>query len=171
MEDFVYTARILNGFDFGKDFELLWGLSGAWGQSPYKGGGRSDLYGTELRLNWIPTPKKVAVGMTVEYLIRKMDVPEGTLLDHGGYIELDALVHPEWMLGFRADYTDVISGVMPESEQLWGREWRAGVSTTFVPTVFSKLRLQYEIRHRGSLSHAVFLQLEVGAGEDVSYQF
>lgn len=171
MEDFVYTARILNGFDLGRDFELLWGLSGAWGQSPYKGGGRSDLYGTELRLNWIPAPKKVAVGMTVEYLIRKMDVPEGTLLDHGGYIELDALVHPEWMLGFRADYTDVISGVMPESEQLWGREWRAGVSTTFIPTSFSKLRLQYEIRHRGSLSHAIFLQLEVGAGEDVSYQF
>lgn len=171
MEDFVYTARILNGFDLGEDFELLWGLSGAWGQSPYKAGARSDLYGTELRLNWIPAPKKVAVGMTVEYLIRKMDVPEGTLLDHGGYIELDALVHPEWMLGFRAEYTDVISGVMPESEQLWGREWRAGVSTTFIPTSFSKLRLQYEIRHRGSLSHAVFLQLEVGAGEDVFYEF
>jgi len=171
MEDFVYTARILNGFDLGEDFELLWGLSGAWGQSPYKAGARSDLYGTELRLNWIPAPKKVAVGMTVEYLIRKMDVPEGTLLDHGGYIELDALVHPEWMLGFRAEYTDVISGVMPESEQLWGREWRAGVSTTFIPTSFSKLRLQYEIRHRGSLSHAVFLQLEVGAGEDISYEF
>lgn len=171
MEDFVYTARILNGFDLGRDFELLWGLSGAWGQSPYKAGARSDLYGTELRLNWIPAPKKVAVGMTVEYLIRKMDVPEGTLLDHGGYIELDALVHPEWMLGFRAEYTDVISGVMPESEQLWGREWRAGVSTTFIPTSFSKLRLQYEIRHRGSLSHAVFLQLEVGAGEDVFYEF
>lgn len=176
LEDFVYTARAENFFELGDDWSLQWGLSGAWGQSPYVPDNRADLYGTDLYLKWRPISRgrdALAVALTLEYVFRTTQVPSDLVLDHGGFAQIDVQWTRRWMAGVRADYADVLSGTSPDPSRIWGREWRTGASLTFLPTHFSKVRVQYDVGHRDGpgLSHAAFLQLEVGVGEHMAHRF
>lgn len=176
IEDFVYTARIDNFFDITDNWSLDWGLSGAWGQSPYVPDNRVDLYGTDLYLKWRPIATgmdALAVGLTVEYLVRMSQVPGDLVRDHGGYAQVDVQFTRRWMIGVRGDYTDILTGATPDPEQLPERQWRGGASVTFMPTHFSKIRMQYDVgqEEHHNLYHGAFLQLEVGVGEHMAHKF
>ena len=176
LEDFVYIARLNNFFDLSNNWSLAWGFSGAFGQSPYVPDHRVDLYGTDIYLKWRPIPSgadAMAVALTVEYLVRMTQVPGDLARDHGGYAQLDVQFTRRWMMGLRGDFTDMLTGESPDIDRMPGRQWRGSLSATFMPTHFSKVRLQYDVgRDEGhDLYHAGFLQLEVAVGEHMAHTF
>ena len=176
LEDFVYAARLDQFFALSDNWSLDWGFSGAWGQSPYVPDNRVDLYGTDVYLKWRPIASgmdALAVALSVEYLFRMTQVPGDLVQDHGGYAQLDMQFTRRWMIGVRGDYTDIVAGVTPDPEDIPERQWRGGTSVTFMPTHFSKLRLQYDVgqEERHNTYHAAFLQLEVGVGEHMAHKF
>lgn len=176
LEDFVYVARVENFFDITDNWSLNWGLSGGWGQSPYVPDNRVDLYGTDFYLKWRPitTGKDaLAVGLTVEYLFRQTQVPNDNVRDHGGYAQLDVQFARRWMMGLRGDYTDILSGTTPDPEKIHEQQWRGSLVGSFMPTHFSRIKLQYDIgREKGhDMYHAAMLQLEVGIGEHMAHKF
>jgi len=176
LEDFVYTARVDNFFDLNEDWGLAWGLSGAWGQSRWVPDNRADIYGTDIYLKWRPISAgldALAVALSLEYMFRRTQVPNDLVLDHGGYAQVDVQLTRRWMVSARGDLTGIIEGESPDLDAMPERQWRGGASVTFIPTHFSKIRLQYDV---GKLSdedvyHAVFLQLEVGVGEHMAHKF
>jgi len=176
MEDFAYVARVENFFDLGADWSLDWGLSGSWGQSPYLPDGRVGLYGTDVYFKWRPISSgddALAVAITLEYLIRKSEAPMGDVMDDGGYAQLDVQFVRQWMAGLRGDYGDIFDGATPDPKAMPNRQWRGSASGTYLPTHFSKIRLQYDVGQEEAhdLYHAIFLQLEVGIGEHMAHKF
>ncbi|RJO64436.1 MAG: hypothetical protein C4523_18410 [Myxococcales bacterium] len=176
LEDFVYVARIENFSDITDNWSLNWGLSGGWGQSPYVPDNRVDLYGTDLYIKWRPIAlgnDALAVGLTLEYLFRQTQAPNDNTKDHGGYAQLDVQLARQWMMGVRGDYTDILSGTTPDPEKIRERQWRGSLVGSFIPTHFSRLKLQYDIGQEKShdLYHAAMLQLEVGIGEHMAHKF
>ena len=96
------------------------------------------------------------------------------LRDHGGYAELDALVTQRWTTGLRFDMTRRWEGVVFDPRAIPGKQTRGSASIAFLPTHFSKLRLQGDLirdRAHGGWGWASFVQAEVSAGEHGAHQF
>jgi hypothetical protein len=176
-EDMVYLARLESFFALSPDWSLEVGLSGAWGQSPYAPDDRVTLYGSDWYLKWRPISSgrdQLAVALTVEYLLRDTQVPGDSVRDHGGYLQLDVQPAKRWLLGLRAENVAAMRGVSPDPERLGSWQWRGSAVVTFLPSHFSKIRLQYDAgraQGHGGASHALFLQAEVSAGEHGAHAF
>ena len=177
LEDFLYVLRMENFFELSANWSLLIGFSEGLGQSPYEPDGRTYLHGGDLYLKWRPITKaagEFALALTVEYMLRDEPATNGRFRDHGGYAQLDALLTNRWMVGFRYDTTDLWTGRSPDLETMPAWQRRGAASLTFLPTHFSKLRLQGDFVRdsvRDELGWAVFLQAEVSAGEHGAHKF
>jgi hypothetical protein len=175
--DFVYVLRMENFFELSTDWSLLVGGSESQGQSPYVPRGRTYLHGGDLYLKWRPISEGLgdfALALTVEYLARDCPTPYGRFRDNGGYAQIDALLWRRWMVGLRFDSTAMWKGISPDLDVVPGWQRRGSLSFTFLPTHFSKLRLQGDVirdEARSDLGYAVFLQAEVSAGEHGAHKF
>jgi hypothetical protein len=177
LEDLLYVLRLESFFELSTDWSLLVGLGEGLGQSPFRPEARTYLHGVDLYLKWRPVSSghgDLALALTVEYLLRDTALEHGRLRDHGGYLQLDALLTNRWMAGLRFDKTDAWTGASPDPELVPGWQWRGSASATFLPTHFSKLRLQADLgrdQDHAGLGWAVFLQAEVSAGEHGAHKF
>jgi len=176
LEDLLYVGRLENFFELSPDWSLLVGASAAFGQSPYVPDNRATLYGGDLFLKWRPLASggNVAVALTVEAVLRDTQVPRDFVRDGGGYAELDVQLSRRFVAGVRGDLTDLIRGSGPATAKIPGRQTRGSFALTFLPTHFSKLRLQADLTRaeaHGSTAVAVFLQTEVSAGEHGAHRF
>ncbi len=175
-EDFVYVARVVNAGSFSDDWALNVGLNGAWGQSPYVPDNRVTLYGADLYLKWRPLSTgddAMAVGLTAEALVRDTQVPGDSVRDAGGYAALDVQFNRYWIANLRGDYVQTLGGEAPEGSNLQGLGRRASLALSYIPTHFSKLRVQLDVGQEKRLPRYVagFLQLEVSAGEHGAHSF
>ena len=175
--DLVYVARMENFFELSPDWSLLIGANESLGQSPYVPRGRTYLHGGDLYLKWRPVSRGLgdfALSLTVEYLLRDCPTPYGRFRDHGGYAEIDALLAKRWMVGLRFDNTALWKGRTPDLEAVPGWQRRGSLALTFLPTHFSKLRVQGDVIReelRRDLGYAILLQAEVSAGEHGAHKF
>jgi hypothetical protein len=175
--DFVYVLRMENFFELSPDWSLLLGANESLGQSPYVPRGRTYLHGGDLYLKWRPVSKGLgdfALALTVEFLARDSTTPFGRFRDDGGYGEIDAMLTKRWIVGLRFDSTSMWQGRSPDLDQVPGWQRRGSASLTFLPSHFSKLRLQGDLGRdelRQGLGYAVFLQAEVSAGEHGAHKF
>ncbi len=176
-EDFVYVTRLESFFDLSADWSILWGLSGAWGQSPYVQDNRATLYGTDLFVQWRPISTgddALALMLTIEYLVRDTQVPGDSVRDHGGYLQLDIQWTRRWTTGVRFENIDLLWGIPPNSHDFLDWQWRGSLVAAFAPTHFSRLKLQYDLgREPGmdTIHQAVFLQVEVSTGAHGAHRF
>jgi hypothetical protein len=176
-EDFLYVVRMENFIELSSNWSLLIGLSEGIGQSPYLPDGRTYLHGGDLYLKWRPISNgkgDFALALTIEYLLRDTAIEDDRLRDHGGYVELDALFTKRWMAGLRYDTTDLWQGAAPDPEAVADWQRRGSASVTFMPSHFSKLRLQGDLVRddaRDGWGYAIFLQAEVSAGEHGAHKF
>jgi hypothetical protein len=175
--DFVYVMRMENFFELSPDWSLLIGAGESLGQSPYVPRGRTYLHGGDLYLKWRPVSRGLgdfALALTVEYLLRDCPTPDGRFRDHGAYAQIDAMITKRWMAGLRFDGTAMWTGLSPDLDTVPGWQRRESASLTFLPSHFSKLRLQGDVirdEARSDLGYAVFLQAEVSAGEHGAHKF
>ncbi len=176
LEDLLYVGRLENFFELSTDWSLLFGASAAFGQSPYLSGGRAALYGSDLYFKWRPLAGggDFAVALTLEALLRDSELPEDSLRDWGGYAQLDFFLSRRFMLGARGDYAATAQGALPEESELPRNEARGSLAFTFLPSHFSKLRLQADLSRAApgaDWAPALFLQAEVSAGEHGAHKF
>jgi hypothetical protein len=176
-EDLLYVLRMENFFELTTDWSLLVGFSEGIGQSTFKPGARSFLHGGDLYVKWRPVSSgqgDFALALTIEYLLRDTSLEDGKLRDHGGYVQLDTQLAKRWMTGVRFDTTSLWHDATPNPESITGWQRRGSASFTFLPTHFSKLRLQADLgkeRDRDGRQYAMFLQAEVSAGEHGAHKF
>jgi hypothetical protein len=175
-EDFLYLGRMENFFELAADWSLLFGLSLAFGQSPYVPDDRAALYGMDLYLKWRPLSLggNFSLALTVETVFRDTQVPEDWVRDGGGYAQIDAQLSRRWMAGMRGDWTDLLRGAPPDPAKMPARQARGSLSLTFLPTHFSKIRLQTDLAQMQpgeKPTFAAFLQVEVSAGEHGAHAF
>lgn len=176
LADFAYTGKLDNFFALSENWSLNWGLSGAWGLSPYMRNGRVQLYGTDLFVKWRPISSgrdALALGLTVEYMYRSTEVPGRYISDQGAYAQLDMQFTRRWMAGLRGEYTGTISADTPEVWKNPAWQTRGSLDLTFMPTHFSKIRLQFDAGRQDDQQFytAGFLQVEVGIGEHMAHKF
>ncbi len=177
--DLVFVGRMENFFELTTDWSLLWGVSGAlgraWNPEAPEVNGRAGLLGTDLYLKWRPISSgdgDLALSLTLEAMLRRTPDRDGAVWDHGGYAQFDAQLSRRWMFGLRLENVDDLRmGDTAPAGGGWA--WRGGLVATFLPTHFSKLRLQTDIgRERGGeTGFFVFLQAEVSAGEHGAHKF
>jgi hypothetical protein len=177
LQDLLYLGRIENFFELSTNWSLLVGASESLGQSPHKPDGRTYLHGGDLYLKWRPISTgqgDVALALTVEYILRDSALEHGRLRDHGGYAQFEQQLTKRWMTALRFDTTSLGKSRSPDLETVPGWQRRGSASITFMPSHFSKLRLQGDLskeRDREGLQTALFLQAEVSAGEHGAHKF
>ncbi|MEK7706025.1 MAG: hypothetical protein AAB426_13780 [Myxococcota bacterium] len=177
IQDMTYVARAEEFFDLTPDWSLLLGGSGALGRSAFASERRAGLYGGDMYLRWRPISSAqgdFALGLTLEYIVRDAALEVGRVRDHGGYAELAAQLSRSWEVALRFDGTTTASGALPAALDMPVWQRRAGAALAYLPTHFSKIRLQGEAStdaRRSALGYAVFLQAEVSAGEHGAHKF
>jgi hypothetical protein len=176
VEDFVYIGRLVSSVDASDDWSVNLGLDTAWGQSPYVPDNFVNLFGADLYVKWRPISTgddATSVAFTVEYVLRDTQVPDDSVRDHGGYVQLDVQLDRFWMVSARGDTVARVHGVPPERSPLAGRQVRGSFVMANMPTHFSKIRLQVDVGRetRERVYVAGFIQLEVSAGEHGAHAF
>lgn len=167
--DFLYTAAIRQFFPFGRDWSLLWGLSGQWGPNASGHGNRTEIYGTDLYLRYRPAghPERMALSWTIEGFYRARQVPGTSLRDYGGYAQMVWQITRRWETGVRYEFVSGLPGDPLDPEWTDHRQ-RAAVQATFYPSHYSRIRLQgngdwMAWRQKPVLGAILNLELAVGA--------
>ena len=102
-----------------------------------------------------------------------MPLPAETLRDYGFYTQLVYGFVPRWNTGLRVDYVNGNAGVFDASDVFRGERYRFSPELTFLPSEFSKIKLQYNFDHGESFGSAnsVWLQLEFGLGAHAAHKY
>jgi hypothetical protein len=174
IDDFRYTAAVKQFFALSDDWSLFWGLSAALGPNSTGRDNRTEIYGTDLYLKYRPISRGsyTIVSLDVEWLLRRRQVPEDVLQDHGLYAYLFWRFARRWAVAARYEY---VSGVErdPLDPEWTGPRQRASGNVTFWPTEFSRLRLQYNYDRPSWRAgyHGVMLGFEFAVGAHGAHKF
>ena len=181
VEDFVYLGRLINFFELSDSWSLWLGGSAMFGPNPSGPDNRTDLYGGDLYLKYRPVGYGRTgffhIAYTGEFMWRQMQVPEDLVKDWGISNQLEFRWSKRWMNALRYDLLRLFEG--DASPYVNEKEWRAGASISFLPTEFSRIRLQYdysrpepeETNLYKSGIHAAYLQFEVSVGKHGAHKF
>lgn len=172
--DFQYTATLKQFFPLSDNWSLFWGLSLASGPNPTGRDNRTEIYGADLYLKYRPIThgSYTVVSLQVEYLLRRRQVPDDVLMDHGLYAYLFWRFSRRWGAAARYEF---VTGVEDDYlDAAWTDDrHRASGNITFWPTEFSRLRLQYgyDVPSWRDGYHMVFLALEFAVGAHGAHKF
>ncbi len=172
--DFQYTAAIKQFFPLSNNWSLFWGLSFAGGPNPTGRDNRSEIYGTDLYIKYRPIThgSYTIVSLQAEYLLRRRQVPDDVLMDHGMYANLFWRFSRRWAVAARYEF---VTGVDNDYlDVAWaGDRHRASANIPFWPTEFSRLRLQYgyDVPEWRDGYHMVFLAMEFAVGAHGAHKF
>jgi hypothetical protein len=150
-------------------------------------GANTQIYGLDAYWKWQPVRTERGfpfVSWQTEALWRRYEaaeriaaadsvtvLPAETLRDWGLYSQLLWGFRPGWIAGLRGEYVTGNDGAF--ASDLRTDRMRVSPNLTFLPTEFSKLRLQYNYDHRegrGS-DHSVWFQVEFGLGAHAAHKF
>lgn len=182
LDDLVYLARWVNGFDIGEEWSALVGASALFGPNATGSDGRTQIYGADFVAKWQPLRSDRGwpyVRLTTEVLYRRyradefsgdltqddgssqfVFIPKDRLNDWGLYSELIWGFRRGWSAGVRYGYGGADgpnydpTGARTSRNNDPYRSTRHRVSPVlfYDPTEFSRLRLQYNYDHAKNLS-------------------
>jgi hypothetical protein len=187
--DFLYVPRIVSSFDLTDDQTLTFGASAALG--PNNAGEDTDtqIYGADIYWKWKPADAKGGfpfVSWQTEVMSRRFEVGEGesvndptvvlpaeTLEDWGYYSQVLWGFKPRWIAGLRGEQVWANDGSFEEDDVVRGDRTRISPNLTFLPSEFSKLRLQYNYDDLevGDDAHSVWLQVEFALGAHAAHKY
>lgn len=172
--DLLYIAAAKQFFPLGDNWSLSWGLSAAFGPNSTGRGNRSEIYGSDLYLKYRPITRGsyTIVSLDAEWMLRRRQVPDAVLQDHGLYATLFWRFSRRWGVAGRYEYVSGVEGD-PLDPQWTGLRQRASGNLTFWPTEFSRIRLQYNYDRPAWRTpfHAVFLAMEFAVGAHGAHTF
>lgn len=184
--DLLFVPRIAFSAELTDTQTVLAGVSGAFGPNNTGSDRRTGIYGADLYWRWKPanaTKGFPFLAWQTEALYRRFDaaadplapvpLPTETLRDYGLYSQLVYGFAPRWNTGLRGDFVRGNRGAFDPADPFRGDRYRISPELTFLPSEFSKIRLQYNYDHGdffGS-AHSVWMQLEFGLGAHAAHKF
>lgn len=184
--DLLLVPRLATSFELSDTQTLLAGISGAFGPNDTGPHSRTEVYGADFFWKWKPADAAQGfpyVTWQTEALQRRFEagadpfalVPlrAETLRDSGFYSQLVWGLVPRWNIGLRADYVTGNRAAFDASDPERGQRTRFSPEITFLPSEFSKIRLQYNFDHGEQFGSAnsVWLQLEFGLGAHSAHKY
>ncbi|MCP4676300.1 MAG: hypothetical protein GY854_12470 [Deltaproteobacteria bacterium] len=195
--DFIYPLRLVQFFDLSDDWGMQLGLNAVLGPSqqvPEKN--RTHAWGADLLFKWRPIgPGNTGykyIAWNTEGWLREMQVPGDIWKDAGGYSDLIFGIAKRWNVALRGEMWKRLEGDDTGDRKTYGLDIVKGVlSASFMPSHFSRIRLQYAFEHfldaysydeEGAAvsdgppmyeenNHTVMLQLEVSAGSHGAHEY
>ncbi len=181
--DFIYPIRLVQFFDLHDDLALQLGLNSVFGTSPSapEESNRTFAYGADLFFKWRPIgwgdTGYTYIAWATEGWFRQMEVAEDLWMDAGGYSDLIFGLTKEWEIAVRGEYWRRLAGD-DENDAIdranYGLDTiRGSGSFSFMPSHFSRVRLQYTFEHIQGFddNHITLLQLEVSAGAHGAHKY
>ncbi len=171
--DFLYPLRLVQFFDISDDWALQVGASGVFGPSDQgpESGNRAQAFGVDLFLKWRPigagTTGHTFVAWTAETWVRQMEVPDDLWTDLGATGDVVFGISKRWETALRLELWRRLAGAMSETRARYGlNAFRVAANVGFLPSHFSRIRLQYQIENIETYNsgHVLMLQVEVSAG-------
>jgi hypothetical protein len=185
LDDLLYVPRVVTSFDLTDTQTVVAGASGAFGPNDSGNDTETQIYGGDLYWKWRPVSAHQGfpfVSWQSEAMYRRYEagedatvpLPEEVLKDWGVYSQVLYGFHRGWVAGLRGEF---VSGDDSEFDDLEpdARADRTRISpnTTWYPTEFSKLRLQYNYDHGEEFGdeHSLWLQAEFILGAHAAHKF
>jgi len=182
VDDLLYTARWLNGFDLSDTLSMNLGVSGLWGPNASGTTTDTNIVGADLYLKWQPAYTQRGfpfVSWHTEILKRRYeagdpgDPSRETLKDWGLFTQVLWGFKPGWVAGLRWEY--VTADGDTAADPLRDTRKRLSPNLTWYPTEYSKLRLQYNrdwAQHLpGKTADSLWLQAEFSLGRHMAHIF
>lgn len=181
--DFIYPIRLAQFFDLGDDWALQLGLNAVFGPSAAGGedGNRAVATGGDLLLKWRPIGEGRDgyrfVAWVTEGWYREMETTAGVLRDAGGYSDVIFGIVKRWELAVRGELWRRVDGNDENpvfDRSVYGMNALRGLgSVSFMPSHFSRLRLQYAYERLSGFddNQFIILQLEVSAGAHGAHKY
>jgi len=185
--DLLYVPRLATAFNLTDRQTLLLGASAAFGPNDSGENCDTQIYGVDAYWKWQPERAQRGfpfVALQAEALYRRYEagerehpddppvtLPAETLHDWGLYAQALWGFQPGWIAGLRGEYATGNDGAY--DSDLRTDRVRISPNLTFLPTEFSKIRLQYNYDHREQIGddHTVWLQFEFALGAHAAHKF
>ncbi len=183
-QDLLFVPRLASSFELSDSQTLLAGVSAAIGPNDTGPHRRTEVYGVDFFWKW--KPADAAQGFPcltwqTEALYRRFEaagdpivpLPAEVLRDYGYYSQLVWGFVPRWNAGLRVDYASGNTAAAEAGDPYRGQRYRFSPELTFLPSEFSKIRLQYNYDH-GDLfgnAHSVWMRLEFGLGAHAAHKY
>ena len=180
--DLLYVAAIKQFFPLNDDWSLLQGLSAAFGPNGTGRGNRTELYGADLFLKYRPIGHQSSqvLALTTEWIYRRRQAPMTVLADLTGYGSVMWKFAERWSTAVRYEFGAPPrdpdgATVADDLDPAWdGDRHRLSLAFSFLPTEFSRLRLQGAADVPAWLEqpiYSIFLAAEVVAGAHGAHAF
>ena len=180
--DFMSMLSVVQFFELGPNWSLLWHISGLSGPNPTGRRNRSAIYGTSLYIKYRPITygSYTTVALQAEWMLRRRQVPEDALTDYGGYAYLTWRFAKNWDTGLRFELgSPAKNGDGATRMDLLDPEWvdyryRYTAQLTYRPTEFSRFRAQLSLDDPRWLADpiaAAFLAYEFSIGAHPAHPF
>lgn len=182
--DLLFVPRLASSFELSDTQTLLAGVSAAFGPNDTGPDSRTAVYGIDLFWKW--KPADAAQGFPyltwqTEALYRRFEaaadplasLPAEVLHDFGFYSQVVYGFVPRWNAGLRVDFVTGNDAAADPGDPYRGERFRVAPELTFLPSEFSKIRLQYNYDH-GDLfgtAHSVWMRLEFGLGAHAAHKY
>ncbi len=183
-QDLLVVPRLASSFELSDDTTLLVGLSGAFGPNETGPHRRTRIYGADFFWKWKPANASQGfpyVTWQTEALYRSFEaaadplalLPAETLCDYGVYSQVIYGFVPRWNAGLRFDYVSGNSAAADLGDSRRGRRYRISPELTFLPSEFSKIRLQFNHDNSDLFGNAdsVWMQFEFGLGAHAAHKY
>ncbi len=183
-QDLLFVPRVATSFELSDTQTLLAGLSAAFGPNDTGPHSRTEVYGVDFYWKWKPANASQGfpyLAWQTEGLYRRFSagadplalLPAETLRDYGFYTQLIWGFVPRWNAGLRYDYVTGNAGANDPSDPFRGERYRIAPELTFLPSEFSKIRLQYNFDHGASFgtANSIWMQLEFGLGAHGAHKY
>lgn len=174
LQDFVWIPRWENSVNLSDTQTVLGGVSGAFGSNETGAHARTQIYGADLLYKWKSARAEGGfpfVKWQTEAMYRRFEAGRGidmtfpvaeTFKDWGLYSQVLWGFKKGWIAGLRGEHLHMQDSDFTDDDTRQSRS-RLSVDLTFLPTEFSRLRLQY---NHDFLEENAFL-----AGRDVDSVF
>jgi hypothetical protein len=154
LQDFVWIPRWENSFNPSDTQTVLGGISGAFGSNDTGAHARTQIYGADLLYKWKSARADGGfpfVKWQTEAMYRRFEAGRGidetfpvaeSFHDWGMYSQVLWGFKKGWIAGLRGDYLHMQESPFTDDDDRQTRS-RISANLTFLPTEFSRLRLQY----------------------------
>ncbi|MDA1275582.1 MAG: hypothetical protein O2960_16310 [Verrucomicrobia bacterium] len=182
--DLLFVPRIASSFDLTDTQTIVVGASGAIGPNDTGLHSRSEVFGLDAYWKWKPLNAMRSLhflSWQTELLYRRFGAGEDlvagfdseNMRDWGFYSEVLWGFRPRWMTGLRGEFVTGNNSAIDAESVFRGDRSRVSPNLTWLPSEYSKLRLQYN-HDRGQnigVEHSVWLQLEISLGAHAAHKF
>ena len=189
LQDFVWVPRWENSVNLSETQTVLGGVSGAFGSNETGAHSRTQIYGADLLYKWKSARAEGGfpfVKWQSEGMYRRFEAGRGidqtfpvaeTFHDWGIYSQVLWGFKKGWIAGVRGEHLHMQESAFTDDDDRQTRS-RVSADLTFLPTEFSRIRLQYNhdfLEENDFLADrevdSVFLQFEFILGAHGAHKF